>query len=778
MRSIPSPLLGMCEGACTLDRDCQDGMKCMSADEEDEDEDRMVARWCTGTPKFKYCFPAELEDVNDGCRGHNSQYTCGMEMFGLQPQCGWDPSGDGECAYIGTLSANPDSSESTCDGCTAGSTGSGTSKQVACAALMNECALVLDTAQRMNMRALTRNDAGELLHAEAAVMGPDNVLFSGEHQFLPAPSSTEPFSTRSKNARRYIAKVLSLCGSNDPDRPGFSDRDPGPAPLPRGWTKLCDDEADFTEPCEEEDISYRNQQTGARVHVKPTLPFGTCSMQTVEARLRDVREACEHEYFPHSTIRRFGNKTDCLDYRHLARALRDDEFIESCSASCASAFVPFVVDCNVVLNALADHGEEYLGPGQSLFPKTVNVLAEAGELCQQPVPRNCSAAVFDGNFEFTMFEGERQESIPEYAGRLLRVAVAVIVKGMKRGEVMVAYVMAAAAFLAWAFNIIAMSTWYNMKKSIKWIRIGWACAFLAPFLISTYPMKSFIDLQEANGVILAFRDTLNQHFLDESIRASEYADARANASHGYINNKLEQAQIDLEHQQIATQRDFDRFGAEMEGYSEESHQAIMDSLDSTKDAIAAQMLATDQAYAEALDDASETATETQQQSSDMATTVEGFIQQGYDALQYSCDLLDRAAEYAGIANDIDNIVPWDVIEDVDDFMQSIPISIGFSTRRVRLGCVDFGFYSKCFTLPSISFTIPTPWYPVVWPLQQVFKIVPTSEVIDDVITDVHCASRVHTPSATTFCCNASPSLRIGCSSTATGKLLQRHANLP
>ena len=170
------------------------------------------------------------------------------------------------------------------------------------------------------------------------------------------------------------------------------------------------------------------------------------------------------------------------------------------------------------------------------------------------------------------------KNISEYAGRLLRVAVAVIVKGMKRGEVMVAYVMAAAAFLAWAFNIIAMSTWYNMKKSIKWIRIGWACAFLAPFLISTYPMKSFIDLHEANGVVLAFRDTLNQHFLEESIRGSEYADARANASHAYINNKLEQAQIDLEHQQIATQRDFDRFGAEMEGYSEESHRAIMDSM--------------------------------------------------------------------------------------------------------------------------------------------------------------------------------------------------------
>jgi hypothetical protein len=269
--------------------------------------------------------------------------------------------------------------------------------------------------------------------------------------------------------------------------------------------------------------------------------------------------------------------------------------------------------------------------------------------------------VFDGNFNATLFDGERQESIPEYAGRLLRIAVAVIVKGMKRGEVMVAYVMAAAAFLAWGFNLVAMSCWYNMKNSVKWIRIGWACAFLAPFLISTYPMKTFIDLQEANGVVLAFRDTLNQHFLEESIRASEYADARANASHAYTSNKLEQVYIDLENQQIATQRDFERFGAEMEEYNEEVNEAIMDSLDSTKATVAAQISAADAAYGKAHQDGAEKAAEAQQQGSSMAATVEGFIQQGYDALEYTCDLVDTAAKYAGIANDIDNVVPWDVL---------------------------------------------------------------------------------------------------------------------
>jgi hypothetical protein len=130
--------------------------------------------------------------------------------------------------------------------------------------------------------------------------------------------------------------------------------------------------------------------------------------------------------------------------------------------------------------------------------------------------------------------------------------------------------------------------------------------------------------------------------------------------HAYTSNKLEQVYIDLENQQIATQRDFERFGAEMEEYNEEVNEAIMDSLDSTKATVAAQISAADAAYGKAHQDGAEKAAEAQQQGSSMADTVEGFIQQGYDALEYTCDLVDTAAKYAGIANDIDNVVPWGV----------------------------------------------------------------------------------------------------------------------
>jgi hypothetical protein len=583
----------------------------------------------------------------------------------------------------------------------------------------------------MKMKALSTDAGGELVHPEAAVLG--SPLFSNSfpvtEQLFPDTSTTEPFTTRTKNARRAISKVLSLCGAGDDT---LDDRDPGEPPVPQGWTKLCDDDPiESTAPCDLDEISYRNDRTDDEVEEKPTVPAGTCTLDTIEERLREVRSACEHEYFPHPTIRRYDNKTDCLDYRHLARALRDDEFIESCSAKCASAFIPVMVDCNVVLNALADHGEEYLGPGKSLFPKKVNVLAPMGDLCGEPTPRNCSAGIYDGVFNFTLFDGERQESIAEYAGRLLRIAVAVVVKGMKRGEVMVAYVNASAAFLAWVLNIIAMASWYNMKKSIKWIRIGWACAFLAPFLISTYPMKTFIDLNEANGVVLAFRDTLNQHFLDEAVQAADYADARANASHVYMVSTLDEARTDIINQQIATQRDFERFGAEAEDYSEETQQAMMDTLDSQRRAVEGQIDAANVAYGRASEDASEEAEERREQTAGVSGMIQDKLMDIHTGLYKTCEILDETTEFVNDANEIDNIVPWFIIKAVEDFLNDIPTTFGWSSPRA---CLPFWPH---WCIPAIGFKIPLPWAIPVVKLRMVFWLVPSAEVIPDIVPDQH-----------------------------------------
>ena len=77
-------------------------------------------------------------------------------------------------------------------------------------------------------------------------------------------------------------------------------------------------------------------------------------------------------------------------------------------------------------------------------------MEEAGELCEDPIMKNCSTTVFDQDIEYTLFEGTRVENMMEYTGRMVQVAIAVVVRGMKEGQVMVAYVTAGAAFAAWA----------------------------------------------------------------------------------------------------------------------------------------------------------------------------------------------------------------------------------------------------------------------------------------------------------------------------------------
>jgi hypothetical protein len=265
-----------------------------------------------------------------------------------------------------------------------------------------------------------------------------------------------------------------------------------------------------------------------------------------------------------------------------------------------------------------------------------------------------------------------------------------------------------------------------MKKSIKWIRIGWACAFLAPFLISTYPMKSFIDLQEANSVVLAFRDTVNQHYAEESIQAAEYADDRANATVWRTINKLEQAQVDLEHAQIATQRDFVRFGAELEDYSEEAHQAIMDSIEASKSSTAAQLAAAREGAAMAGDDAATQAAETQEQGAGIQGMIQDKLMDIHTGLYRTCEILDEATEIATYANIVDNIVPWYIIKAVEDFLKMIPRTIGFSTPRVCLGP---------FCIPSLNFKLPLPWAVPVTKIRMVFWLVPTSEVIPDALVE-------------------------------------------
>ena len=57
-----------------------------------------------------------------------------------------------------------------------------------------------------------------------------------------------------------------VCGAGDDT---LDDRDPGEAPVPQGWTKLCDDDPiESTAPCDLDEISYRNDRTDDEVEEK------------------------------------------------------------------------------------------------------------------------------------------------------------------------------------------------------------------------------------------------------------------------------------------------------------------------------------------------------------------------------------------------------------------------------------------------------------------------------------------------------------------------------
>jgi hypothetical protein len=51
---------------------------------------------------------------------------------------------------------------------------------------------------------------------------------------------------------------------------------------------------------------------------------------------------------------------------------------------------------------------------------------------------------------------------------------------------------------------IALTSWYNLRKSRKYIAIGWLMTFIAPFVISVVPMKMFVDWDAFNPVSDAF----------------------------------------------------------------------------------------------------------------------------------------------------------------------------------------------------------------------------------------------------------------------------------
>ena len=93
----------------------------------------------------------------------------------------------------------------------------------------------------------------------------------------------------------------------------------------------------------------------------------------------------------------------------------------------------------------------------------------------------------------TYFEAPRLESFSEYSVRMAHVGLARMIVDAEQKHVWVLVAVATCAVIAWICNIAAMNSWYNLKKSKKFIALGWLFTFIAPFIISIVPMRMFVD---------------------------------------------------------------------------------------------------------------------------------------------------------------------------------------------------------------------------------------------------------------------------------------------
>jgi hypothetical protein len=112
----------------------------------------------------------------------------------------------------------------------------------------------------------------------------------------------------------------------------------------------------------------------------------------------------------------------------------------------------------------------------------------------------------------TYFDAPRLESFAEYSLRMADVGLSRMLLDADEKSVWILFAVATCAILAWVCNMLAMSSWYNLKKSKRWILIGWLCTFVAPFMISIMPMRMFVDWRAMDPVREAYFRNFKEHF--------------------------------------------------------------------------------------------------------------------------------------------------------------------------------------------------------------------------------------------------------------------------
>lgn len=126
-------------------------------------------------------------------------------------------------------------------------------------------------------------------------------------------------------------------------------------------------------------------------------------------------------------------------------------------------------------------------------------------------------------FDFTncsLYVDYRNETFVEFAERVTQIGMARVVASAEQWQVYVVRFIALTGFCAWACIMVAFNCWYNLYRSKFWIRVGWSVSFLAPFLASIIPSRTFINIKHMEPVKVALMMKFEEDYPIEKMLTS------------------------------------------------------------------------------------------------------------------------------------------------------------------------------------------------------------------------------------------------------------------
>lgn len=104
------------------------------------------------------------------------------------------------------------------------------------------------------------------------------------------------------------------------------------------------------------------------------------------------------------------------------------------------------------------------------------------------------------------------ESFPAYTLRIAQVGLARMLHPAKGADFVVDCVVCGLLWAAAVLNYVALEAWSQYRPSRRALLLGWACTFLAPFIVSMVPIREFVDFDAIDPVLQDYADSFRTTF--------------------------------------------------------------------------------------------------------------------------------------------------------------------------------------------------------------------------------------------------------------------------